>query len=246
MNREKFVELLENPESLKSKTANQLRKLAISYPYCQPLRLLLVKNLQRINSVDFEEQVNQAAALAVDRRRFQNFMSGRPKVSSETITRKETRSSEKNGGWPYLIFQFLSRKKASKLFTPSSDNNFSGFETIKDLGKPAIIEKELFSQVNVPEIETRPPRRKYDLLIEKFINEDPRIGLPKKDMPIENLAEKPFSGVDEFATETLAQIFVRQGLYSRAIDIYQKLSVKYPEKSSYFAEKISTLKSPTN
>jgi hypothetical protein len=81
-------------------------------------------------------------------------------------------------------------------------------------------------------------------LIDRFIIANPRIE-PHKDktvIPTEDIS-KPF--VEESAglvTETLAKIYVSQGYYSKAIDIYEKLSLKFPEKSSYFASQIEKVK----
>ncbi len=81
-------------------------------------------------------------------------------------------------------------------------------------------------------------------LIDNFILLNPRIEAPKDktERPNEDIS-KPF--VEEkggFITETLARIYVSQGYYSRAIDIYEKLSLKFPEKSSYFATQIEKVK----
>jgi hypothetical protein len=81
-------------------------------------------------------------------------------------------------------------------------------------------------------------------LIDKFIIANPRIEpvREKSDTPVIDIS-KPFVERQEgFVTETLARIYIRQGYYSRAIDIYERLSLKFPEKSSYFASQIEKVK----
>ena len=47
---------------------------------------------------------------------------------------------------------------------------------------------------------------------------------------------------DDIVNESLAEVYVRQEKYQKAIDIYNKLSLLYPEKNTYFASKIEKLK----
>jgi hypothetical protein len=81
-------------------------------------------------------------------------------------------------------------------------------------------------------------------LIDKFIITNPRIepSRVKSDLPPDDKYKYHTEEKGVFITETLAKIYVNQGYYSKAIDIYEKLSLKFPEKSSYFAAQIEKVK----
>lgn len=99
---------------------------------------------------------------------------------------------------------------------------------------------------------TKKPRRANQIeIIEKFIAEDPRIDIKQKaaaesEPKQEDLAEKSLKAPDTFITETMANLMLKQGKTKKAIDIYQKLSLKFPEKSAYFASQIEKVKSEHN
>jgi hypothetical protein len=84
-------------------------------------------------------------------------------------------------------------------------------------------------------------------LIEKFLRDAPRISRPKKEFynPV-NLAARSLEENEDFYTETYASICLKQEDVAKALKIYAKLSLKLPEKSSYFAGLIKKIKKEHN
>lgn len=85
-------------------------------------------------------------------------------------------------------------------------------------------------------------------LIDQFIQNQPRIEPvvqetrhAQEDVSLGSLKED-----ESFMTETLAKIYMKQGYYYKAIHTYEKLSLKYPEKSIYFASQIEKIKELIN
>jgi len=88
---------------------------------------------------------------------------------------------------------------------------------------------------------------KGDRIIQRFITKDPHIHPPVGEkLDTENKAKKSSEDSDQMVTETLAQIYADQMLYPKAIATYQKLMLKFPEKSRYFASRIENLEKKTN
>jgi hypothetical protein len=81
-------------------------------------------------------------------------------------------------------------------------------------------------------------------LIERFIRVSPSIErmTPGDYPPVRDLSADSSSEQGSFITETLAKIYVNQGYFTKAINIYEKLSLQFPEKSAYFAGRIEKIK----
>ena len=84
-------------------------------------------------------------------------------------------------------------------------------------------------------------------IIDKFIEDNPRITpVQEKSNKTDDMSVKSIEEKEEMFTETLAHIYIKQGYFSKALFIYKKLSLKFPEKSSYFAGRIKIIEKQIN
>ncbi|MFV8393889.1 tetratricopeptide repeat protein [Flavobacterium sp. LB2P6] len=106
--------------------------------------------------------------------------------------------------------------------------------------EPIEREKENVITLSVPVIDD--DKRKKLELINKFIEASPKISPVKHG--VASTATFDLNATDNsfLMTETLARVYLEQKKYQKAIQAYEILILKYPEKSSFFADRISDIK----
>lgn len=84
-------------------------------------------------------------------------------------------------------------------------------------------------------------QKSIENIIDDFIHNEPKISKPKAEFfsPTE-LARKSVEDNEDIVTETLANIYLAQGNYKKAIKAFERLSLNYPEKRTYFAARIKS------
>ena len=89
----------------------------------------------------------------------------------------------------------------------------------------------------------RSKKQNSDKIINIFLEKKPKIKNNKQRFfnASEN-AKKSIVENNDIVTETLAKVYAKQEHFEKAILAYQKLSLKYPQKSSYFADQIKVIK----
>ncbi|GAB5523131.1 MAG: hypothetical protein Roseis2KO_10030 [Roseivirga sp.] len=98
---------------------------------------------------------------------------------------------------------------------------------------------------------TPAPKTSQSELIEKFIQNEPQMGKQKlvhdeTEQQHKDLAARFTQEQEDFYTETMAKLMVTQKKYRKAIQVYEKLGLKFPEKRAYFASQIEKVKSRSN
>ncbi len=262
MDKETFFKLLDSAELPNADVESKLHELVIKYPFFHAGRILYLKTLKESNSTIFSYQLHRNASLIPDRKKLFIYIH---KANSVGERNDEVLSSEadpvihaeKNNDEHFILIDDVGitdnlHEKPNSEFINKVPADNELLELTDKVSQPGVAEKTYYDPqlytLEIPNDDSKglefDQLKKSTLksngdLIEEFINLNPRI-TPKADLPKENedISLKSISETDEIISETLAQIYLGQDLLDKAITIYEKLSLKYPEKSSYFAAQI--------
>ena len=122
-------------------------------------------------------------------------------------------------------------------FHKSENHSFT--EWLKITSFKPIVRNETAVELEVePENEPSTPLEQKLAIIDKFLSDNPKIKPVSGNAPKPKLVNNDETVSDSLMTETLARIYLEQKNYKKAIQSYKILSLKYPEKSSFFASQI--------
>ena len=105
--------------------------------------------------------------------------------------------------------------------------------------EPIVRKKE--NLVSIETLALEEEKKKKTELIDKFIESSPKISPIRQEEVSKTYAEQSQTNNSYLMTETLARVYLEQKKYQKAIQAYEILILKYPEKSSFFADRISDI-----
>jgi len=253
MNKVSFLELTNYPSSLNVEKTLELNEVLEAYPYFQSARVLQLKGLKQSKSFKYNTELKKTAAYTIDRNVLFNFITKELSI----VKPFEENSIEKN-----IIDEVNDSLISKSEYEESLEVNFikkENFEEpeneVLELGKPIefkssephsfnewmqLIQQKPIIREDTSEKVTKKPS-KIDL-IDQFISSNPKIKPVDKSVINLDISNDNSSSNESLMTETLAKVYLEQKKYGSAIKAYRILSLKYPEKSSFFANRIKAIK----
>ena len=238
-----IAELIKHPEQLDRDTLYELRSLLALYPYFQTARLLMLQNLYLLHDPSFDQELRRAAIYITDRRvLFQMIEAAHYRLhTSQRTANKPKNQEERENRTISLIDTFLDSM-------PKEDEEKGGKPKRKPTPADAAVDYVAYLLESETEDDAAEdvPRLIGQDLIDTFINNDKgKIVLSDTPQftpqPEPEAADEEKEDEDGVFTETLARIYIKQGRYSKALEIIRRLSLQYPKKNAYFADQIRFL-----
>ncbi|AOW21671.1 hypothetical protein [Urechidicola croceus] len=249
MNTQEFTYLLNSPKDINKAHTDELEDIINTFPYFQSARAIYLKGLKNQDSFRYNQTLKTTAAYTADRSILFDFITSSQFFDKKTIANdSEQVILEEIEVIDAEVVKSL-HQKIKNTFSPKKNKQNT---EILEIGKPLEFESSESHSFNewlqlgtftpIKREEKKDNREvKFDL-IDKFIAKNPKIRPVKNIDSNSTLIEHNKADYDSLMTETLAKVYLEQKKYENAIKAYRILSLKYPEKSSFFADRIKAIK----
>ena len=247
---QRLYEWILHPEYLNKDSLFELRNLLARYPYFQTVRLLYLKNLFLLQDADFKDELRKSALYIADLSVLFYYIEGERLVIKKHPSEKNVSSDSSTDRTLDLIDRFLSdlsEETSMELPLPAEVNvDYTSILMQEPDAEPAssamlkgqdLIDNFIEQSAGS---ETLAVVEKDDLMQESDTTDEvpEETDIQEGEDEVERIEE---SSDENYFTETLAKIYVKQQRYDKALEIIKKLNLKYPKKNAYFADQIRFL-----
>lgn len=241
MTKQELLSILDEPSRVGKEDVSDLQEFVKEYPYSSVFRMLYLVGLHNLQDVKYANELKSAAFYVSDRQLLSQLLSRKAEVvQPESVAEepKEVAVARK----PKVE---LVRKTEKTAAAPAPKTPILDIESYLS-DKPDSEDLDLTSLARSINSKNGDVPMKNQSIIDKFLeaseNDEIRIRVDDADgeepKPFVPVVDAPKADEEECFTETLARIYIKQHKFEKAIKIFSHLSLKYPEKSVYFADQI--------
>jgi tetratricopeptide (TPR) repeat protein len=234
MNKDVFSYLVAHPTNLSLLDLKTVEAITKQYPYCQLGHTLLAKgyHIHYAEELAFEK-IRHASAHAISRNALRKLINGSFKNEISTTTHPKFDSE-----YLYKFFEVPVNQVANSAEEDIAEQT----ELISNLDM--MTNSSAFEDILLDDIVQK--KQLQNSIIDSFLMKDPRLIRTTKSQ-LEAMGKQEDLSVDSaklgrgIVTESYAKILTMQGRRDKAIEVYEKLILKIPEKKAYFVSKIQEL-----
>ncbi|MDB4031373.1 hypothetical protein N9462_00130 [Flavobacteriaceae bacterium] len=258
-------------EIIQESDLSALRQIVETYPYFQAARGMELIGLKNANSFKYNAALKKHAAYTSDRSWLfeiitQEAFNSQTKVKKapQTSLSKET-DLAKQGAEPSEI-PTITQKYTEEDYTEQTSDKKNDSQQVKEanfssleLGKPLEFNKndrysfeewlqlsaknsvENKTETSIVKTSDTPKKAAKMAQINAFIATNPKMSTPLTNPEEITIKDAQKINKEALMTETLARVYLEQKKYKKALQAYKILSLKYPEKNSFFAGQIKVV-----
>ena len=258
-------------EIIQESDLSALRQIVETYPYFQAARGMELIGLKNANSFKYNAALKKHAAYTSDRSWLfeiitQEAFNSQTKVKKapQTSLSKET-DLAKQGAEPSEI-PTITQKYTEEDYTEQTSDKKNDSQQVKEanfssleLGKPLEFNKndrysfeewlqlsaknsvENKTETSIVKTSDTPKKAAKMAQINAFIAKNPKMSTPLTNPEEITIKDAQKINKEALMTETLARVYLEQKKYKKALQAYKILSLKYPEKNSFFASQIKVV-----
>ncbi|MEM7055815.1 MAG: hypothetical protein AAF392_02970 [Bacteroidota bacterium] len=211
MQAEQLLNIIQAPQKISTEEVTALKKLLGQYPYFQLAFTLIAKATYDQNPNNAQQAIQLAAVYATDRSHLKLLLENKPPFSipkpvADTSALPPSKESIKKGDEE---LEFIN----------------SYISTIRNRAERNIAKPKSLEQLAIIKTFMQQGGHLKSVATKETNVEEAQVDLTQASNTINY----------NLVTESLAQVMIKQGKFQRALDIYSKLQLKFPEKKSYFA-----------
>ena len=210
-----------------------LDEIVKNHPHFHLVQPYFLKAIEQLRPEKFDNILSHTAIATYDRQLLYDFLENQKNTITKTNLKEEQ-----------IVGKVKKRKKEKNKKEPKTKIVYD----LKRNKNKQVFPKELpFSEWAYYLRHKNNPKKPNGILdkfelFDSFFEKKKILKVTKEDSNKDDLSQKSLTPTDELMTETLAKVFVKQKKFENALQAYQILSLKYPEKNSFFADQIKKIK----